>query len=248
MKKILSIALASSFALTPVYAKAEECKITETLESLGIKDKLCEYIAENAPDKLLDCLEDLGVIIDCLPGGDGSFDEILPDIPEVKPEKPEDIPQAPEDIPEIKPEEKPEELPEQKPEQDTPDAGYSEMALEVISLVNKYRAQHGLSALSYEDSLMASAQVRAREQEKLFSHTRPDGTSCFTALDEAGVSYRGAGENIAMGQRSAAAVMDAWMNSEGHRANILNSSFTKIGVGFHVGTDGTYYWSQMFVY
>jgi len=89
----------------------------------------------------------------------------------------------------------------------------------------------------------AAAQVRAKEIKTSFSHTRPDGRSCFTALDEAGASYMGAGENIAIGQRTPEQVVNDWMNSEGHRKNILNSNFKYIGVG----VDGTA-WTQLFTY
>ena len=78
-----------------------------------------------------------------------------------------------------------------------------------------------------------------------FSHTRPNGASCFTALTEAGVSYARAGENIAYGQSTPEAVVQSWMNSSGHRANILSSSFTSIGVGCTV-VNGTAYWAQLF--
>lgn len=94
---------------------------------------------------------------------------------------------------------------------------------------------------------MAAAQVRAVECEQSFSHTRPNGTSFSTALKEQGVSYRRAGENIAWGQRSPEEVVNAWMNSEGHRANIMNSNFTKIGVGYYQNANGVKYWSQLFI-
>ena len=81
----------------------------------------------------------------------------------------------------------------------------------------------------------------------MFSHTRPDGRSCFTALTDLGISYGGAGENIAYGQSSPEEVMTAWMNSSGHRANILNSSFTKLGVGVYK-SGNTIYWVQLFTY
>ena len=109
-------------------------------------------------------------------------------------------------------------------------------AAQVVSLVNAERAKHGLSALTMDSSVTAAAQVRAGELYRSFSHTRPDGRSCFTALREAGASYSGAGENIAYGQRSPEAVMQAWMNSSGHRANILSNKYTKIGVGYTVKT------------
>ena len=118
---------------------------------------------------------------------------------------------------------------------------------EVISLVNEQRAANGLLALKKDVTLCKAATARAIETVSSFSHTRPNGQSCFTVLDEYGYSYRGAGENIAMGQSSPSEVVNAWMNSEGHRANILNSSFTKIGVGCH-SSGSTLYWSQFFTY
>ena len=127
------------------------------------------------------------------------------------------------------------------------DVALNDYAAEVVSLVNKERAKSGLSALTVDAKVQQAAQVRAQEQQTVFSHTRPDGTSCFTALKDAGVSYTAAGENIAMGQTSPAQVMQDWMNSDGHRKNIMNSSFTKIGVGFYKDANGKMYWSQMFI-
>ena len=82
----------------------------------------------------------------------------------------------------------------------------------------------------------------------LFSslHTRPDGTSCFTVLDQNGINYFSAGENIAMGYPTSESVVNGWMNSSGHKANILNSSFTHIGVGCYE-ENGYYYWVQLFI-
>ena len=121
-------------------------------------------------------------------------------------------------------------------------------ANEVVRLVNEQRVKNGLNTLSVDVNVQKAAQIRAKEQEQRFSHTRPNGTSCFTALKESGVSYRGAGENIAMGQRSPEQVMNGWMNSKGHRENILNEKFTNIGVGVYKDLNGKYYWTQMFTY
>lgn len=144
--------------------------------------------------------------------------------------------------------------PEEKPETDAPemetpdieDNNADAYVSEVVRLVNAERAKAGLPALSMNRTVNAAAQVRAREIVSNFSHTRPSGANCFTALQEAGVRYRGAGENIAYGQSSAQAVVNAWMNSAGHRANILNKNFTTIGVGHHV-RNGVHYWTQFFV-
>lgn len=117
---------------------------------------------------------------------------------------------------------------------------------EVLRLVNIERAAYGLSALTTTDALQSAANVRASELKTTFSHNRPNGSSCFTALSEAGISYSTAGENIAWGQRTPEAVVKAWMESQGHRENILKSSFKQLGVGY-VEVNGTPYWSQLFI-
>lgn len=140
----------------------------------------------------------------------------------------------------------PDETPDENPDE-TPTVSGT-LSEKVIALVNSYRSQNGLSSVTYDATLAKAANVRAKELVSSFSHTRPNGTRCFTAFDEAGVSYRGAGENIAMGQSSAEAVMSDWMKSEGHRENILNANFTKIAVGVYEGSDGRLYWAQEFAY
>lgn len=117
----------------------------------------------------------------------------------------------------------------------------------VVELVNQERAKGGLKPLTVNRSAEAAALVRAKETEKSFSHTRPNGSSFSTALTEQGVSYRTAGENIAWGQRSPEQVMQGWMNSAGHRANIMNPKFTSIGVGYYRSASGTNYWTQLFI-
>ncbi len=120
---------------------------------------------------------------------------------------------------------------------------------DMLKQVNAQRAKNGQSALTLNQSLCASARVRASEIAKdgCFSHTRPDGSGCFTAIS--GVSYRTAGENIAMGTwgyYGVDEIMDGWMNSEGHRANILNGDFSEVGFGCVV-VNGNGYWVQMFI-
>ena len=124
-------------------------------------------------------------------------------------------------------------------------AANSSYAAQVVSLVNAERARQGLPALTIDTKVQQAAQTRAGELQTSFSHTRPSGASCFTALTEASVSYARAGENIACGQSTPEAVAQSWMNSSGHRANILSSSFTTIGVGYTV-VNGTAYWAQLF--
>lgn len=135
---------------------------------------------------------------------------------------------------------------EEQPDQDA-DQPESSYAAQVIDLVNQERAKEGLAALQYDATLENAANTRAKETEVSFSHTRPDGTSFSTVLQENGISYHGAGENIAYGQQTPEEVMTGWMNSPGHRANIMNKDFTKIGVGFYEN-NGVKYWDQLFTY
>lgn len=121
----------------------------------------------------------------------------------------------------------------------------SSAASEVVRLTNSARSQNGYAALVEDGALSEAAAVRAREIARSFSHTRPSGASFSSALSESGVSYLRAGENIASGQKSASEVVNAWMNSPDHRANILNSSYSRIGSA-SVNIDGTLYWVQLF--
>ena len=135
-------------------------------------------------------------------------------------------------------------LPENKPEADK-ELTFAE---QVVELVNQERTKAGLSAVTLDQNIASAALVRAKEIETSFSHTRPNGSKFSTALTEQGVTFKGAGENIAWGQKSPEAVMQAWMNSEGHRANILNKNFTKIGVGYYQNAAGRNFWTQLFTY
>ena len=113
-------------------------------------------------------------------------------------------------------------------------------AYQVLALVNEERAKEGLSALAMDEDLLQAAMVRAAECALFFSHTRPDGSSCFT------ISSKLNAENIAYNQKSPAAVMNSWMNSTGHRNNILSSGARSIGIGcIYVGMSGPY-WVQCF--
>ena len=121
----------------------------------------------------------------------------------------------------------------------------AEYAKQVAILVNRERSSYGLQPVKYSPLLSEAANVRSSELRKNFSHTRPNGTSCFTVLKEFDISYFSAAENIAYGQRTPEIVMNAWMNSSGHRANILSKNVEYIGVGV-VYSNGMYYWTQLF--
>ena len=117
---------------------------------------------------------------------------------------------------------------------------------EVIRLVNEIRVQNGLKALTTNWELSRVARYKSEDMvnNRYFSHNSPTYGTPFQMMRSFGLSYRTAGENIAYGQRTPAAVVDAWMNSSGHRANILNASYTQIGVGYCANGN---YWTQMFI-
>ncbi|WP_286167014.1 CAP domain-containing protein [Clostridium sp. D33t1_170424_F3] len=162
----------------------------------------------------------------------------LPDTPSQPdtPSKP-DTPSEPESP--VPPSSEPE-----TPDTDTDMLSYAE---QVVKLVNQERAKAGLAPLTLSQPVASAAQVRAKEITQSFSHTRPDGRSFSTALTEQNVSYRSSGENIAWGQKTPEQVMQGWMNSEGHRKNIMNAKFTSIGVGYHRNASGVNYWTQLFI-
>lgn len=134
------------------------------------------------------------------------------------------------------------------PSQPEDETSQSDFAQQVVDLVNEERAKAGVAPLTTNSKAEAAANVRAREIEKTFSHTRPDGSSFSTALTQNGVNYSGSGENIAYGQKTPQDVMDGWMKSAGHKANILNEDFTTIGVGYYQNSAGVGYWTQLFTY
>jgi len=136
----------------------------------------------------------------------------------------------------------------QKPETDNIVQDNSK-AGQVLGLVNKERTSRGLAALKGDSALNKVAQLKAEDMAKngYFSHTSPTYGSAFDMLKSHNIKYKTAGENIAYGQKTAQTVMNGWMNSSGHRANILKSSYTKLGVGYAVSSNGTPYWVQIFV-
>ena len=117
---------------------------------------------------------------------------------------------------------------------------------EVIRLVNDQRAKNGLKALNTNWELSRVARYKSQDMvsHRYFSHTSPTYGSPFQMIKAFGLTYRTAGENIAYGQRTPQDVVNAWMNSSGHRANILNASYTQIGVGY---VPSGHYWTQMFI-
>ncbi|MCJ7841152.1 CAP domain-containing protein [Lederbergia sp. NSJ-179] len=122
----------------------------------------------------------------------------------------------------------------------------NEFEQQVVDLTNQERAKNGLAPLKVDATLSKVAREKSRDMSAnhYFDHNSPTYGSPFDMMKQYGVSYRSAGENIAMGQRSPQEVVNGWMNSPGHRANILNSSYTHIGVGYI--SNGNY-WTQEFI-
>lgn len=120
---------------------------------------------------------------------------------------------------------------------------------EVIRLVNVERSKANVPALSANNELSRIARIKSNDfiNNNYFSHTSPTYGSPFEMLKSFGVNYTAAAENIASGQRSAAEVMNTWMNSSGHKANIMNSTYNQIGVGVARDNKGTLYWTQLFI-
>jgi uncharacterized protein YkwD len=125
-----------------------------------------------------------------------------------------------------------------------PDIGLSSSITSFVQLLNDHRTSLGCPALSWNDEVAAVAQAHSEDMvaRDFFSHTNPDGDSPFDRLHAAGISYTAAAENIAYGYPSAEAVLEAWLGSPGHRANIENCSLSEHGVGL----DGTH-WTHLFI-
>ncbi len=250
MKKQIVFIAAALLAVLPASAQCTE--FFDNSESVNYNCEVAESLKEMTPEEILNAIfskadiphsKDIANIIDkWLEGKVDAPDTNEPVIPE-NPETPE-VPEIP-DVPNVPEVPETPETPDVPETPDTESGTVSSYISEVVRLVNKERQSRGLSALSADAVLNKAADVRAKEIVKSFSHTRPDGTRCFTVLDELGYSYGTAGENIAYGQSSPSEVVNAWMNSEGHRANILSSQYTKIGVGCYQ-KGSTLYWSQFF--
>lgn len=127
-------------------------------------------------------------------------------------------------------------------------AGSTVQADEVLRLVNQERSKQGLKALTLSDELTNVATIKAKDMrdKNYFDHTSPTYGSPFDMMQRFGIQYQSAGENIAAGQKTVQEVMNSWMNSSGHRANILNKDYEQLGVGYVEGGNYGTYWVQMF--
>ncbi len=237
---------------------AAETKACPQIKVINCNGKSCDDVKgllEKLCNNQIICLNDiLKAYKGYCPNGDCVAD--LPDLPSNQPsENPAEpiiTPTEPIIVP-VEPAENPAETitapnePAQQPAENPQSSEFNTAyEAEVLRLVNAERAKYGLSPLSTDSGAVKVAHLRAKEIVQSFSHTRPNGSSCFTVAKEFGVTYRTAGENIAYGYATPEQVVNGWMNSEGHRKNILSASFSKIGIGCYK-SGRTLYWSQFFI-
>ena len=127
--------------------------------------------------------------------------------------------------------------------------GIKSLESQVVKLVNVERSKQGLQPLTENWQLSRVARYKSADMatKNYFSHTSPTYGSPFRMMESFGIKYSSAGENIAYGQKTPQQVMTAWMNSPGHRSNIMSPSYSQIGVGYATNKSGTPYWTQMFI-
>ena len=134
-----------------------------------------------------------------------------------------------------------------KPTADKPDGVHTAMELEVFRLLNEERQSKGLHPLTLNTAAHAAAEVRAQEASVHWSHTRPDGRLWYTILDEFGISYWTAGENLAMGYTTGEALHNGWKNSPGHYANMMHEDVTSVAIAVFYNEKGVPYATQLFL-
>jgi uncharacterized protein YkwD len=136
------------------------------------------------------------------------------------------------------------------PDYSVSDTSCSAYAREMLTMINEARAEVGAPALKLSSELCNAANIRAKEIASSFSHTRPDGSSFYTVLDDIGYSgSRSSGENIAAGYSSVSDTFEQWMNSPGHYENMMKSNYKYIGIGYYKSSSGyVYHWAQIFSY
>lgn len=236
MKKTVTSLVVSSLILTSVATASEIKNVDCTVKSNCVyAEKFSPYFSDS---RLFEYLKQFN--LPCI--GDTDKPEI--NIPET--EAPDmETPEAPEtNIPETDTSEPETDVPETDNNIQSQDA----LAIEVLRLVNAERAKAGLGSLTLDSSLSSVAKKHSEDMKSnnYFDHTNLKGQSPFDRLKSAGIAYTTAGENIAMGQKTAQSVVSGWMNSSGHRANILNKNFGRMGLGTAKTYSGGYYWTQIF--
>ena len=213
-------------------------------ETCNVKVNTYKFSCNNIVN--LDCdFDNLWKPENCIPGNGTSKPENKPSTPDNETSKPENKPSTP-DNETSKPENKPSTPDNETSKPDTNVSTQTQFENRVLELVNVERQKAGLNALQMDESVRNVARLKSEDMRvnKYFDHTSPTYGSPFDMLKKFGISYKSAGENIAQGYSTPEAVVNGWMNSSGHRANILNASFTHMGVGYDANG---HYWTQMFI-
>ena len=213
-------------------------------ETCNVKVNTYKFSCNNIVN--LDCdFDNLWNPGNCIPGNGTSKPENKPSTPDNETSKPENKPSTP-DNETSKPENTPSTPDNETSKPDTNVSTQTQFENRVLELVNVERQKAGLNALQMDESVRNVARLKSEDMRvnKYFDHTSPTYGSPFDMLKKFGVSYKSAGENIAQGYSTPEAVVNGWMNSSGHRANILNASFTHMGVGYDANG---HYWTQMFI-
>ena len=262
LKTLLSLGVVSLVTATSAFpinaASKETC--TKKFNCKQTKGYICMYINGKV------CSVPTKPIYSHVSHGCGAQKPVVkPEVPQVKPDVNTEVPSTP-----VKPS-TPSNKPVTKPDNNnnnnnnnsngntnndtstsapstTPTGQYAQFQQEVLNLVNKERTSRGLKPLTLNVKLSNVATMKSQDMinKNYFDHTSPTYGSPFDMMNKFGISYRTAGENIAMGQTTPQQVMNSWMNSEGHRKNILNPNFTELGVGI-ASNGSSLYWTQMFI-
>ena len=208
----------------------EQCKsLSDLLKACGFRDNTCDESCDNSDNT--ECPV--------------SPTEPASDITDTEPTKPVEAPSVPA-VPSAPTSEPTAPVPADTPTETSQPSTLSEYELEVVRLINDIRRQNGLKELKVNEELSRVARIKSQDMHDkgYFSHNSPTYGSPFEMMTAFGIRYRTAGENIAMGYRTPQSVVDGWMNSPGHRANILSANFAEIGMGYVANGS---YWTQMFI-
>lgn len=248
-KRIIALSLTAALALssTSAFAATTNCTTVNNKQAFNDLIKNCEskYANTNKQYKVtvngkkvdLNSIDWKTVLKQYAPAEQPSAPVEKPSVPVEKPSAPVENPVA--------------ETPVEKPSTDNNESvSSSNLTYEqkVVELVNVERQKAGLPALKMDSAISNVARAKSKDMasNNYFAHQSPTYGSAGDMLRQFGISWSAWGENIASGQRTPEIVVNAWMNSSGHRANILSSNFSKIGVGYVTNSNGTPYWTQIF--
>lgn len=251
MKKQIKTLVAAGL-ITIVSASGVITSFADSNNTCKVSKPKAQLVCINSNGKVYTFKSNCNINKPALPGDINDNNTVTPDV------KPDDTtdnkPALPGDVNDnntVKPDTNPDDSnnttkPNSKPEIDN---SFSANQQQVLDLVNKERSKVGARPLVLNKELSNVATTKSQDMinKNYFDHNSPTYGSPFDMMKKFGISYRTAGENIAMGQKSPTEVMNSWMNSDGHRKNILNPDYTELGVGIAKASNGQLYWTQMFI-